>query len=408
MRMGRLTAMLVGALMLPATAQSQTLAGRVFDGVTGQAVAGAEVAVMKPAGKPVGLAVSDTAGTFHVRLEEAGRYRMVATAPGYDSVAVDSVVVGEQEEVRVELRLGPRPLEVEGFTVVARRSIGPPALQEFYERLDRHERTGRGLVLGREALARHEAQTAARALARETMNVREYVGYGGGAIMVKRLGVRFGAPPWCAPALFLDGLPVDVATIRSIPASTVAGIEFYRGAHQVPAQFMWAEGATDCGVILVWTRRDGGGPSGPVELRPGRAGFYVAAAGSSQPGRSMDVAAFGIEIERGIARSMAGWLAVGLVEPDRDVLCLPYLGDCGVVDAPWSVMVGASLFPTGDELPLAPYVGAGLGLASPARGTEVVHVVRAGLELVPGPVRFRLEVRTGSAGLALGIGALFF
>ena len=327
-----------------------------------------------------------------------------------DTVASFSVtnLIGPDQEVTVELRLGPRPLEVEGLTVVTRRAVGPPALREFYERLERHRKTGRGVVLDRTILDRHVGQTGARALARESFHVREYAAFGGGEVEIRRLGARFAGPPWCQPAMFLDGLPVDAATLRSIPASALAGIELYRGAHEVPARFMWADASLTCGVILAWTRRDGGGRSLGGELRPFQAGAFFATVISDRPDGSLDVAALGIELERGIARSMVGWVQLGLIRPEYDTICVPALaGSCAAGDAPWMAIVGGSLFPTGRELALAPYVGGGVGLASPGSGIQAVHLVRVGLELVPDPVHARLELRSDPNGWGVGVGVMF-
>jgi hypothetical protein len=310
--------------------------------------------------------------------------------------------------VTVELRLGPRPLEVEGLKVVARRMVGPPALRAFYERLERYRKTGRGVILDRSILDQHVGQTGARALARQSISVREYPAYGGGRVEVKRLGAHFGQTPWCEPAMFLDGLPVDAATIRSIPASSLAGVELYRGAQQVPAEYMWVDQALTCGAILAWTRRDGSGRPLGGELRPFRIGGFVAGVSGERTDGSLELAAVGLELERGMARDMSGWIQVGLTRPGFGTICAPGLSsDCRVGDAPWMAVLGGSLFPTGTELPIAPYVGAGLGLASLSSGIEVTHVLRVGLEWVPGPVHARLELRGDPQGWGAGVSVMF-
>jgi hypothetical protein len=399
----------VGLLLLAAqSVAGQALTGRVFDGASGQAVGDAEVAVLGDSVAPVGLAVSDSTGAFHVALEEPGVYRIVATAVGYDSLAVDSIRVGEAEDVWVELRLGPRPFDVEGLTVVARRPTGPPPLRAFYRRLDRYEKYGgSGVVLDREALDRHIAQSGASALARESIHAREVFGLGGGLI-VRRRGARFGQSPWCTPAFFLDGNRVDGQTVRSIPASDLLGIELYRGLGEVPAQFMGAPGATRCGVVLAWSRRGSGRPLGG-ELRPFQVGAFLAGVTSDRADGALDLAALGFEVERGIARSMVGWIQLGLTQPANEWICEPFPGaSCDSGEGlPWLVMAGGSLFPTGSELPVAPYIGAGLGLASPGKGVEATHVLRAGLELIPGPVHVRVELRTGPDGWGAGVGVMF-
>lgn len=226
---------------------AQGLSGRVFDGLSGEPVVGVEVTALDGAEEPVGLAVSDSTGTFAMRLTEAGTYRVVADAAGYEVLTVDSVTIGIQEMVRIELRLGPRPFDMEEITVVTRR-VDRPGLDQFYERLDRNSKAGRGVILDREALERYGGFSGATALARVSLRIQEVTRPGGGVIM-RRPGVS----PWCVPAIFLDGMPVDAFTLQSLPASNLAGIEMYRGMLEVPAQYGWAPGS-DCGVILAWTR----------------------------------------------------------------------------------------------------------------------------------------------------------
>lgn len=405
------TTLVLGAALVaawPVAAGAQALAGRVFDGFSGEPVARAEVVVLGGEGTPAGLALSDSLGAFHIPLDRPGSYRLVTTATGYDRLAVDSLTVEADQLVTVELRLGPRPLEVEGLSVVARRVVGPPALRAFYQRLERHRKTGRGVILDRTILDQHVGQTGVRALARESFNVREFAAYGGGRVEVRRLGARFGQGPWCEPAMFLDGLPVEAATIRSIPASSLAGVELYRGAHEVPAEFMWADRSLQCGVVLAWTRRDGSGRPLGGELRPFRVGGFVAGVNDERTDGSLELAAVGLELERGMARAMSVWLQVGLTRPGFGTICAPGLSDgCGTAEAPWMAVLGASLFPTERELPVAPYVGAGLGLASPGSGIEVTHVLRVGIELVPGPVHVRLELRGDPHGWGAGVGVMF-
>ncbi|MFO7895029.1 MAG: carboxypeptidase-like regulatory domain-containing protein [Longimicrobiales bacterium] len=392
-------AFVAGLLMAADGAAAQALTGRVFDGTSGEAVAGAEVAVLGDDVAPIGLAVSDSAGAFHIPLGDAGSYRLVATAVGYDSLSVDSIAVGDAEAVWVELRLGPRPFDVEGLTVVARRPTGPLSLREFYRRLDRYEQYGgSGVVLSREALDRHIAQTGASVLARESIHVREVTGLGGG-IIVKRRTARFGQSQWCTPAFFLDGNRVDGQTIRSIPASDLLGIELYRGVGDIPAEFMTAPGATSCGVVLAWSRRDAypdsGGPTRPLT-------YGVYADGAKDKGLEL-----GMEVDRGIARLLVGWIELGLRLGATPVLCD---GDaasaCSEASRDWSAVVGASLFLLGSDGPVAPYAGGGIGLGGWHDGIEPVSLWRVGVELVAGPVRLRAEVRE-AGGRRLGIGLLF-
>lgn len=53
-------------------------------------------------------------------------------------------------------------------------------------------------------------------------------------------------------ALFLDGILLSDNNLEWIPLETVAAIEVYRGAAQLPAEFNTTKSA--CGAIVVWTK----------------------------------------------------------------------------------------------------------------------------------------------------------
>lgn len=393
--------------VLPVPVAGQALVGRAFDAVTGQGIQGVEVAVLDPAGRPVGLAVSDSAGVFGAALAEAGRFRVVATAPGYDSLAVDSLVVGLGEEVRIELRLGPRPLDVEALTVVARQGGGSLALRDFYRRLDREGRTGRsgrGLVLGPDVLDGYAGVTAAGVLARESLMVREVTGLRSGVALRGR-GARPLGPEWCRPAIFLDGLPVDAAALRSIPAQWLVGIEVYRDLMAMPAEYSWVPEAGSCGVVLAWTRRGGPDREGPV--RPFRTGAYLAGVTSDRQDGSLDFGGLGVELELGLARSTAAWLEVGILRRDGGA-CVAEVGTPCDEGVPWSAVLGGSLFFSPDSgASVTPFIGAGFGLGAPAGRVRGLQLWRLGLELGIGPLLGRVELRAGTQGWGGGLALLF-
>lgn len=251
----RYMAPLLAALAFPLAAPAQTLLGTAVDASSGDPIATAEVAVFRGAGEIVGLAVTDSAGSFRIRLAGPGLFRLVSNVLGYDSVSVDSLVLAADEVVTLELLFGPRPIAVEPVSVVARRRAATQLTQDFYFRLERHEKTGIGFVLDRTKLEEFRGQNMATALLHSTGIVQQTLASGPPRLIVKRrtaTGISQGA--YCDPAFFLDGLPIDEAAVRSIPATDLAGIEVYRGATQVPFAYLRRGAATNCGVILLWTR----------------------------------------------------------------------------------------------------------------------------------------------------------
>lgn len=82
--------------------------------------------------------------------------------------------------------------------------------------------------------------------------VRQPVRLGGARLSRAPVGER--GPVDCPPQVYIDGIPwagpIDEITLRDIE-----GIEVYRGAAEVPAEF--AGSNAGCGVIALWSRRGG-------------------------------------------------------------------------------------------------------------------------------------------------------
>lgn len=235
-------------------ANAQEVTGRVLDAATGEPIGTAELALVGYEGELVALAVSDSSGWFRLRLVAPGVYRLEASGPGYASTTVDSVRVDSREEVAVELRLGPRPFEVDAITVLARRPMVPGPLRDFYWRAEQHAKTGRGVVVDRVELEEFHGQSARRVLAQQVF-VKETVRGGPARILVKKRLLKFGGDTHCEPDYYLDGLPVDALAVLAIPASDLEGIEIYRGVSEVPAFFHRTQNSMECGVLLAWIRR---------------------------------------------------------------------------------------------------------------------------------------------------------
>lgn len=61
-----------------------------------------------------------------------------------------------------------------------------------------------------------------------------------------------GAPRSCEPMYFLDGLKSDSYIAESLEPRDIEGIELYRGAAELPAEFGGVN--SGCGVVAIWTR----------------------------------------------------------------------------------------------------------------------------------------------------------
>lgn len=246
-----LSAFLLLSLALVSGVQAQEVTGRVLDGATEEPIATAEVALLAETGEPVALAVTDSAGWFRLRSAQPGVYRLEALGPGYEPLTVDSLRVDSGEGVAVELRLGARPFQMEAIEVLARRPMVSGPLRDYYWRVDQHRKTGRGIILDRAALVEYHGLSSMQVLGRQPF-VKESRRGGPAAILLKNRRPGFIPTPYCTPAHYLDGLPVEATGILSIPVSDLEGIEVYRSG-EVPAFFQRSR-ASGCGVILAWTR----------------------------------------------------------------------------------------------------------------------------------------------------------
>ena len=137
----------------------------------------------------------------------------------------------------------------------------PSGLRGFYRRRAR----GRGWVLTAEDLETRNPMRITHALSM-IPGVRLYTV--DGSHMTVRMNTAMGmfgsnaSPaggnkiPGCPPLLYLDGTPIggidDMLDTIVFPHE-VAGIEVYRRASELPAEFSGSR--SGCGVIVIWTKR---------------------------------------------------------------------------------------------------------------------------------------------------------
>ena len=141
------------------------------------------------------------------------------------------------------------------------------------------------------------------------------------------------------------------------------------------------------------------------------AGAYIAGL-TDGPDGALAFGGLGLELEVRLQRGLALWTEVGLVPVESDFICPGTLppGDSCETDSglPWSVVTGVSFFPGGSGATVAPYIGGGLGAASPGQSLEPRALVRTGLDIrVVRILRLRTELRFGTDGWGAGLGLLF-
>lgn len=232
----------VFGVIFPTQVCSQTVRGQVLDANLEAAIPAAEVVVSGSEGYRIQL-LTDSLGSFTVRLPAAGSYWLRASALGYamsDSAAV--TLEHNRELVEVQLRLSVEPLTVEGFTVVSR------GLEL------RHQATFEGFI------ERHESAPSvgpARVVSIEDpiMAASAHVGEVLQWFPVERRGCT---------VVFVDGRvrtgwgDVDMENVKGL-----AGIEFYVDYRDAPLEFRG--GGPPClnnpqfSVLVLWRERLPGG-----------------------------------------------------------------------------------------------------------------------------------------------------
>jgi hypothetical protein len=247
----------------PAQVTAQTLRGTLLERETERPVAEALVLLVGVHGDTVARGLSDGGGHFELTAPSAGEYFLLATTLGYRPVRAGVFELGEGGEMAVEVRLTPEPLSIDGLEVERRWAVSEPPLVRngFFERLTQ----GEGFFITPVDLERSSAIRITELLA--TVPFLTVVQASTDRVLIQD-GGRL-----CAPAVIVDGLRASViAGQRRRPGapSEVAGsegniealvslkdvdaVEVYRSPQQVPTQF-GGMGRTDCGAIVIWTKR---------------------------------------------------------------------------------------------------------------------------------------------------------
>jgi len=231
------------------------LEGTVVAAEDGEPISGARVVL----DKDDLVRTSGDNGSFMFSKVSAGAVTVTASMLGYGD-AEGSVVVGGGQTVQIEVRLSPRPIELEPIVVEATRLEIDGVLADVQRRAER----GWGTVLMSEQLEPR------RSVTRTTDILQEYGASVVGSTESQR-GLYF-RRTGCAPVVYIDGIratsgsrsrsvigsggEVDAAqAVNLVHPLNIEAMEIYRGPAQVPGEFL--DSNAQCGVILIWTKRGG-------------------------------------------------------------------------------------------------------------------------------------------------------
>jgi hypothetical protein len=229
--------------------------GRVLEAGTDRPLPGAIVEV---AGAKV---ATNEAGGFAVGDVAPGEVPIHASLLGYADTD-GAVELGGGQTVEIEVRLATQPIELDPVNVTVRSEPLQGPIAGFNDRLE----SGRGTFILAEEIERRNPIQLTQVL--QTQHLR-----------VERNGRQLMNPRQnCAPMVYLDGVRATyirnrysaeamreaAEAVNMVHPSSVAGIEVYRGAAELPGMFSGRYAS--CGAIAIWTKRHAGGAGdrGPV------------------------------------------------------------------------------------------------------------------------------------------------
>jgi hypothetical protein len=233
------------------------LLGTVVEDGTREPVRGALVRVLAEDGAAAASAVTDAGGRFRINHPDRGtRYTLRVEHLAFEP-AEGAIRFERSDQVRIEVVLSSRVLELAPIVVTERRR-GPLAAVGFYDR----QASGMGVFVEVDEARRQRTSRVMDLLVGErmirTVSPRPFVDdiRIAGTERISESGFRD-----CQPAIYMDGMIMrrageprdhDYVLNEVVSSNDIAGIEVFRRSTEVPPRYSGAGAA--CGVILIWTR----------------------------------------------------------------------------------------------------------------------------------------------------------
>jgi len=260
-------------------ASAQHIRGRLIDLETDLPIPVGFLTLLSADSNVIATTLSDADGYWRLDVPRPAVYYVAADRLGYQPWVSGPVEIGAEDELNSIFHLKPRPVMLEPINVQARAVRRYLEYSGFFER----QRSNFGHFVTPEDIDRRQASRVTELLSTIPGVQRVAVTSGSvGPTQIQLRGSNLSQGGMCRPRVFVDGLmysrgdsrPVrqneSDATERVVDVdqrldeglslddighpSTVAGIEVYRSASQVPVQFGGSSIETLCGVIVVWTR----------------------------------------------------------------------------------------------------------------------------------------------------------
>lgn len=237
------------------------IVGRVLDRRSGRPVEAANVVLTDTLLAEDRQRMTDGSGRFTFTDLTPGTYRVTVDHLAFD--AVDQLVeLPSDRTVQVDVQLSVDPIDLTPLVVTAVRERRLE-LQGFYDRRELGEAIGAGVFFTRDDIEEAGAIRVTHYLGRIPGLRTECTGRANNNCTIR---MTRGAPSLSGSAeygcrnanVYLDGVRVihpdgggDDSIDNMVTPAEIAGVEVYRGASELPAEFGGSVGR--CGAIVIWT-----------------------------------------------------------------------------------------------------------------------------------------------------------
>jgi len=270
-------ALLIGVVCaVPAAAQR--MHGRLLDLESNRPIVAGLLTLLTSDSVSMTTAVSDADGQWMLSIPAPGWYFLEAKGMGYRPWVAGPMELQPGDDLDAVFHLQRLPVMLKPIDVTVAAMHRHLELSGFYER----QRADFGHFMTPEEIDRRQASTLTQLVsAIPGVNIVSMTNGTVGARFIQLRGGSLARGEPCRPRVFVDGLMYsrgDSQVRRDDPdteqrladefervdqglniddighPSTIAAIEIYRSAAQVPVQFGGSSIETQCGVIVIWTR----------------------------------------------------------------------------------------------------------------------------------------------------------
>jgi hypothetical protein len=261
-------------------ASAQHLRGRLLELGSRDPIVAGVVTLLAASGAPLDSARTDDDGRWQLDAPAPGRYYVAAKRLGYKPWTSAAVEVRQDDDLTFVFHLSRAAIRLHPIEVSARAMRQYLDRAGFYER----QRSDFGHFITPEAIEkRRAARITDLLLSVPGVNLARMTTGSAGALFVQLRGSNISDGGVCRPRVFVDGIlfargdsrparPDRNASVeRRVEErlerldqglslddighpSTIAAIEVYRSATQVPVQFGGTSVASLCGAIIIWTK----------------------------------------------------------------------------------------------------------------------------------------------------------